>query len=329
MKFLIFTKRNLKSSYFFITLISAVVILFLYNNLNLSSTNSLKVALYNGDKSENSSILIKDLLGKESIFKYYEVKSQEELLQEVELESANYGYIVDTGSSEEIFTQYSKGVMFSGISREDIYSSYFKIISREYTIKLTNLSKSAYLKSYEIEKNNSFKFNYEGYGTDKVFPIVETVSVMLFMLSLLNCYDYFLLNSKSKLFETAKGNKLKFQFLLSGLTIPLVIFLIVLVLSSNFNIVNYALYSILLYLFNAIVVDFLTEKMSLILIPIFTIFSLLAVFLLYTKNRYSLFSILSPANLYLLSYDSIIYLLAPIVILLISLILKQFLQKNS
>lgn len=329
MKFLIFTKRNLKSSYFLITLISAVVILFLYNNLNLNGTNNLKVALYNRDKSENSNILIKDLLDKESIFKYYEVKSQEELLQDVEIESANYGYIVDTSSTEEIFTQYSKEDMFSGISREDVYSSYFKIISREYTIKLTNLSESTYSKSYAIEKNNSFKFNYEGYGTDKVFPIVEIVSVMLFMLSLLNCYDYFLLNSKSKLFETTKGNKLKFQFLLSGLTIPLVIFSIVLVLSSNFNIVNYALYSILLYLFSTIVVDFLTEKISLILIPVFTIFSLLAVFLLYTKNRYSLLSILSPANLYILSYDSIMYLLAPVVILLISLIFKKFFQKNS
>ncbi|WP_036730193.1 hypothetical protein [Peptoniphilus mikwangii] len=314
MKLLIFMKRYLKSKLFYLSLLCVFVLAFLYTTVDLNSSDNLKIGII--DKTDNclSQNLIDKLLTSSGYFKYIKYSNEENLLQDLKSENINYGFEIDLNSDEK-FIQYSFDDNFSGIAREDIYSNYFEITTSEYTKNLLKLDEQKYKTLYDKYIKQTFSFNYEDKFSGKVFPLFETSSLLILALNTLTIYDYFILESNSKYFQTVNGRKNKSIFILAAILINSGLFLILLKHFIDIDIKKYLLYIICIYLYELLLIKLLSRKYFLIYMPLTILLSMISITAVNIKTSYSYLALLFLNNCYTKSQSSIIYLIIPLIIL--------------
>lgn len=316
MMFLIFVKRYLKLPLFFLALSSALILGFLYENLDLNEHIKLKVGIVDITDDENSKKLLKLLLDKKSYFQYRHYESVENMVDDVKDEKINYGFLIDLDNDDKIFTLYGAKEKFSEIAKEDLYSEYFKIISENYTKDLLKLSFKDYKNQYGKYIKTTFSFEYEEQDVGKIFPILEIYSFLLFVLSLLVVYDYFYLSSKTKFFETFKGRIAKYSFILSGVVVNSLIYYIVLRFFTDINEINYIIYTFCLYLICLIMIN-LSDSVYMLIMPFIIILSVIFAFISGVKTGMSVFSFIFINNVYTKSHTDLSYLIFYLSILII------------
>lgn len=299
--FFIFLKRYLKTSLFFLCILSAVVLSSLYENLDLSRVNSLNIGVFIDFNDENAAILKDNLIQKSSYFNYKPYESLDMMKKDIENEKLNYGLLIDL-KKDRPFTIYGFDSKFVDIAKEDIYSEYFKLSAQNYTQKLLNLNKKDYDLKYEKYIKGTFSFEYMDKNISKVFPIAEISSFILYILSLIICYDYFSLCEKSNFFDTFRGRKSKEKFIISGIIINAMVYYIILKIFSQVGEFNYIIYNVLLILNSIAFIRIFEKRYFMIFMPFLIILSMISIVIMGLNGKFSNISLIFLNNVYIKSY---------------------------
>ena len=288
--FIIFIKRYVKTPIFALALLSAITIYFLYMQLDLNFSENLKTGVYLANNSVVENNFADKLINKSSYFKYKKYEDLENMKNDIKNSKITYGFSVDLTKKDKPFTIYGSDGKFSEIAKEDFYSTYFEIISYDYTRKMLNLSDDKYVKMYEKELPRTFKFEYDMSETGKLFPIKEVMSFLL----------YLNLESKSEFFSTFKGRKLKNMFLFESILVNAVIYAILLIMTGIFTPVYFFIYNITLYLSACIIIELFSKKNYLYFMPIIIMLAMLSIFI--SKFESAKFSFIFLNNVYIATY---------------------------
>lgn len=324
--FIIFIKRYVKTPIFALALLSAITIYFLYMQLDLNFSENLKTGVYLANNSVVENNFADKLINKSSYFKYKKYEDLGNMKNDIKNGKITYGFSVDLTKKDKPFTLYGSDRKFSEIAKEDFYSTYFGIISYDYTRKMLNLSDDKYVKIYEKELPRTFKFEYDISETGKIFPIREVMSFLLYVLSLLVCYDYLNLESKSEFFSTFKGRKLKNMFLFESILVNAVIYAMLLIMTGIFTPVYFFVYNITLYLSSCIIIELFNKKDYLYFMPIIIMLAMLSIFI--SKFESAKFSFIFLNNVYIATYaNNIIPIITYMFVLVIVYLLIGKLKK--
>ena len=324
MKFLIFVKRYVKTPLFVIVCLCSLILCFLYQNSDLTVPGNIKIGVYAQGIDDG---LIEKLLAKNSYFKYYKYDSLSSLQDNVKKKKISYGFSIDL-SKDVPFTIYGSDDKFSEVAKEDFYSSYFEILAEKYTMDLLKLNKADYQKMFDSQIGRTYRFKYVEGDISKIFPLRESSALLLFISMLLLCLDYFIITDRSEFFATFAGRKNKALFVLSGMAVNFFVFLPTTLLGKSVNILNFAIYNVILLLFAFIIVSVLERDVFIKTMPIVVMMSVISLFLTGIQSlrwAYLLF----PSNSYVASYTSFLTIVVYLVILSIVAILLRFKNQFS
>ena len=230
---IVFFKKTFSKKLYFVMLFIIVLLTTIYKLLpEKSKTADIKVAICSMDDSYYNQTFFKDLLEKKSIYKYYQVDSKENLLNDVKAGKAECGYYIP----DDFFVNYINGQFTNKIKlyvipsttldqaiNESIFSSIFSACSNDillYGMKLPeydmelSLYMDAYLAGDEIftmedSVNGEYDYQSKSYTID--IPLFEVVILLTLFAALLALYNY-ITDCERKIYLSLKCTE-KFQIL--------------------------------------------------------------------------------------------------------------------
>ncbi len=324
MKFLIFVKRYVKTPLFVIVCLCSLILCFLYQNSDLTVPGNIKIGVYAQGVDDG---LIEKLLVKNSYFKYYKYDSLSSLQDNVKKKKISYGFSIDL-SKDVPFTIYGSDDKFSEVAKEDFYSSYFEILAEKYTMDLLKLNKADYQKMFDSQIGRTYRFKYVERDISKIFPLRESSALLLFISMLLLCLDYFIITDRSEFFATFAGRKNKSLFVLSGMAVNFFVFLPTILLGKSVNILNFAIYNVILLLFAFIIVSILERDVFIKTMPIVVMMSTISLFMTGIQSLRWVY-LLFPINSYVASYTSFFAMAVYLVVMSIIAILLRYKNQYS
>ena len=320
MKFLIFVKRYVKTPLFVIVCLCSLILCFLYQNSDLTVPGNIKIDVYAQGVDDG---LTEKLLAKNSYFKYYKYDSISSLQDNVKKKKISYGFSIDL-SKDVPFTVYGSDDKFSEVAKEDFYSSYFEILAEKYTMDLLKLNKADYQKMFDSQIGRTYRFKYVERDISKIFPLRESSALLLFISMLLLCLDYFIITDRSEFFATFAGRKNKSLFVLSGMAVNFFVFLPTTLLGKSVNILNFAIYNVILLLFAFI----LERDVFIKTMPIVVMMSTISLFMTGIQSLRWVY-LLFPSNSYVASYTSFFAIAVYLVVMSIIAILLRYKNQYS
>ncbi|EFM38659.1 hypothetical protein HMPREF0379_1585 [[Eubacterium] yurii subsp. margaretiae ATCC 43715] len=266
--------------------------------------------------------LIEKLLAKNSYFKYYKYDNLSSLQDNVKKKKISYGFSIDL-SKDVPFTIYGSDDKFSEVAKEDFYSTYFEILSEKYTLDLLKLNKNEYQKMFNSQIGRTYKFKYVDSDISKIFPLRESSAVLMFIAMLLVCLDYFIITDRSEFFATFAGRKNRAIFVLGGMTVNFLVFFPTILLGNSINILNFAIYNVILLLIAFIIVSVLNRDIFIKSMPIVVMMSAISVFMTGIENLRWIY-LLFPSNSYVASYTSFVTLVFYLAVIVVIASLLRF-----
>lgn len=221
------------------------------------------------------------------------------------------------------FTIYGSDDKFSEVAKEDFYSTYFEILSEKYTLDLLKLNKNEYQKMFNSQIGRTYKFKYVDSDISKIFPLRESSAVLMFIAMLLVCLDYFIITDRSEFFATFAGRKNRAIFVLGGMTVNFLVFFPTILLGNSINILNFAIYNVILLLIAFIIVSVLNRDIFIKSMPIVVMMSAISVFMTGIENLRWIY-LLFPSNSYVASYTSFVTLVFYLAVIVVIASLLRF-----